>query len=322
MQALGSRKDFMFTPLVFWPWFAGLIFLAAGVILRVASRRAEPNQFFGASGWDKLIAFGPVFVASPLAVFAAEHFVGPRLMEQMVPPWMPVRIFWVYFVGLALIAAAASLTAMKFVRFSGTLLGVLFFIFVLTIYLPFAFKHPTNRLGLNFVLRESSFAGGAWALAGSQRRGTQTGKTVWMILVGRLYLGAALFYFGLEQVLHPEFAPGVPDTKLTPAWVPMHALWGYPFGVSFLVAGAALLLNKRARVAAIGTAVLMLMIALFLHLPILAMTRDPSQMTDGINFVADTILYAGTALLVARALPASPLKEQSALRSGHQVEDR
>jgi uncharacterized membrane protein YphA (DoxX/SURF4 family) len=292
----------MFTPLVFWPWFAGLIFLAAGLVL-LASRRAEVPGFVGARGLDKLIALGPIFVASPLAVFAAEHFAGPRLMEQMVPLWMPVRLFWVYFVGMALIAAAISLVAMKFVHLSATLLGVLFFIFVLTIYLPFAIKHPANRLGLNFVLRESSFAGGAWALAGSQGRVSRAGKLDWMILVGRFSMAAALLYFGFEQVLHPEFAPGVPDTKLTPTWVPLHAFWGYPVGVFFLLAGAALLLNKSPRVAAIWIAVLMTVIAVFLHLPILALARDPSQMTEAINFVADSMLFAGTALLVARAVP-------------------
>lgn len=293
----------MFTPLVFWPWFAGLIFLAAGLLFLAASRRGDATGFAGGRGLNKLIALGPIFVASPLAVFGAEHFAGPSLMDQMVPPWMPVRLFWVYFVGVALITAAISLVAMKFVHLSATMLGVLFFIFVLTIYLPFAIKHPANRLGLNFVLRESSFAGGAWALAGSQRRGSRTGKLDWMILVGRFLMAAALLYFGFEQVLHPEFAPGVPDTKLTPAWVPLHAFWGYPVGVFFLVAGTALLLNKSPRLAAIGIAVLMMVIALFLHLPILALTRDPSQMTDAINFVADTMLFAGTALLVARAVP-------------------
>ena len=207
---------------------------------------------------------------------------------------MPVRLFWVYFVGMALIAAAISLVAMKFVRLSATMLGVLFFIFVLTIYLPFAIKHPSNRLGLNFVLRESSFGGARWALAGqpapcnAERKGSFKST-----LVGRFSLAAASLYFGLQQVLHPEFAPGVPDTLLTPAWVPLRAFWGYPVGAFFLFAGVALLLNKSPRLAAIGIAVLMMAIALFLHLPILALARDPSQMTEAVNFVADSILFAG-----------------------------
>ncbi len=286
----------MFTPFVFWLWAAGLTFLIAGLLM---FRR----ELLTSSGLDKLVALGPVFVSSALAVFAAEHFVAPRLLAQMVPIWMPVRLFWAYFVGLALVSAAISLVARKFVRLSATLLGLLFFIFVLTIYLPFAIKHPTNRFGLNFVLRESSFAGGAWALAGSQIRKSRTGNRNWMITFGRFSMGSAAIYFGSEQLLHPEFAPGVPDTMLTPAWVPVHAFWGYPVGTFLLLAGLALVLNRRPRAAAIGIAVVMILIAVFLHLPVLALTHNPAQMTDAINFVADTLLFAGTALLVAGAVP-------------------
>ena len=287
----------MFTYLVFWPWVAGLIFLAAGLVV-------VRRDLLTARGLDKLIALGPVFVASPLAVFAAEHFLTPRFLAQMVPVWMPVRLFWVYFVGTALIAAAISLVTMKFVHLSATLLGVMFFLFVLMLYLPFAIAHPGVRLAWNFVLRESAFAGGAWALAGSQSGESQTGKRNWMILIGRFCVAVAVIYFGAEQLLHPEFAPGVPDVKLTPAWVPLHAFWGYPVGSFLVVAGTALLLNQRPRTAAVWIGVVMTVIAVFLHLPILALTRDPSQMTDAINYVADTVMFAGTALLLARALPA------------------
>jgi uncharacterized membrane protein YphA (DoxX/SURF4 family) len=124
-----------------------------------------------------------------------------------------------------------------------------------------------------------------------------------MILMGRFSLGVAVIYFGLEQVLRPQFTPGVPDSKLTPPWVPLHALWGYPVGAFLLVAGVALLINKRPRTAAASIGVLMTLLTVFLYLPILAITRDPSQMTDAINFVADTLMFGGTALLVAGALP-------------------
>jgi uncharacterized membrane protein len=287
----------VFTHFVFWLWFAGLVFLAAGLF-------AVRKELVTARGLDKLIALGPVFVAAPLAVFGTEHFVDARGIMQLVPAWMPAHLFWTYFVGCGLIAAAASFVAMKFVRLSATLLGVMFFLFVLIMDLPGAIGDPGNRLGWNFVLRESAFAGGAWALAGSQSSGEQTGKRNWMILIGRICVALAAIYFGVEQLLHPEFSPGVPDTKLTPAWVPLHALWGYPVGAFLLVAGAALLLNKRPRAAAACIGVLMTLLTVCLYLPILAVTRDPSQMTDAINFVFDTLLFGGTALLVARALPA------------------
>jgi uncharacterized membrane protein len=286
----------MFTPIVFWPWFVGLVFLAAGL----AGRRRE---LAAARGLDRWITLGPLFVGAPLAVFAAEHFVTAKLLAQLVPVWMPARLFWAYFVGCALMAAATSLVARRFVRLSGTLLGVMFLLFVLLIYLPFAITHPGNRLGWNFALRETSFAGGAWALAGSQRRNWRAGEQNWMVLFGRCAVAIAAIYFGVEQVLHPEFTPGVPDTRLTPSWVPLQTLWGYPVGAFLILAGAALLIKFRPRTAAACIGVLMTMLTVFLYLPILAVTRDPTQMTDALNFVADTLLFGGTALLVAGAMP-------------------
>jgi uncharacterized membrane protein len=290
----------MFTNLVFWPWFVGLLFLAGGL---VAIRR----ELVTARGLYRSIKLGPILVAAPLAVFAAEHFVAARSMEQMVPAWLPARLFWVYFVGSAWIAGATSLVTMKFVRLSATLLGVMFLLIVLTLHLPFAIANPGDRLAWNFVLRETAFAGGAWALAGSRRRNLQAGNRNWMILMGRFSVAIAVIYFGLEQVLHPEFAPGVPDVKLTPAWVPLHALWGYPVGAFLLVAGAALLINIKPRTAAGWTGLLMTLLSVFLYLPILALTHDPSQMTEAINYVADTLMFGGTALLLAGALPTEGL---------------
>jgi uncharacterized membrane protein len=287
----------VFTHFVFWLWFAGVVFLAAGLV-------AVRKKLVTASGLDKLIALGPVFVAAPLAVFGAEHFVDAREIMQLVPAWVPAHLFWTYFVGCALLAAATSFVAMKFVRLSAMLLGVMFFLFVLMMDLPFAVAHPVERLGWNFVLRESAFAGGAWALAGKLSPGSQTGKHNWMIMVGRFCVALAVIYFSLEQLLHPDFLPGVPDAKLTPAWIPLHALWGYPVGAFLLLAGTALLLNKWPRTAAASIGALMTLLTLCLYLPILAVTPQPSQMTDAINFVFDTLLFGGTALLVARALPA------------------
>jgi uncharacterized membrane protein len=287
----------MFTHLVLWPWLVGLVFLAGGLA-------AIRKELFTAHGLGRWIELGPVFVAAPLAAFAAEHFVAARAMAQIVPAWMPARLFWTYFVGCALIAAATSLVAIKFVRLSATLLGVMFLLFVLLLELPFAITHPRDRLGWNFALRETSFAGGAWALAGIQSWNSQAAKQNWMVLFGRFSLAAAVIFFGFEQVLHPEFTPGVPDVKLTPAWVPVHAMWGYPVGAFLVLAGVALLINIKARTAACWIGVLMTLLTVLLYLPILALTRDPSQMTDAINFVADTLLFGGTALLVARALQA------------------
>ena len=64
-----------------------------------------------------------------------------------------------------------------------------------------------------------------------------------------------------------------------------------------------MLINKKARIAAASIGLLMAILTLLLYVPILAMASQPPQMLEGINYVADTLLFAGAALLVAGALP-------------------
>ncbi len=286
----------------FWMGFAGLIYLVSGVfILRKEIRAAR--------GWDKLISLGCVFIAVSLAVFAPEHFHGgPSYIQNMAPSWMPARSFWPYFVGCALLAAATSLTVRKFLRLSSTLLGLMFFLFVCMIYVPSALANPKERLAWALLLRDLSFAGGAWALAGLHSRASSLQQSKWMILFGRVVVAIAAIFFGVEHLLHPEFAPGVPLRKMTPSWVPFPSVWGYLAGAILLAAGVGLALNKKSRIAAASIGALMTVLTLFPYLTILILARGGStpEINEALNYVADTLLFAGAALVLASALPHDP----------------
>jgi uncharacterized membrane protein len=258
----------------FWMCFAGIIYLVAGVLV-------IRKEVISARGWDKLIAFGCVFVAVPL------------------------HLFWAYFVGCALLAAATSLTLSKFIGLSSALLGSMFLLFVLTIHLPNALAHPKDRFVWAVVLRDLSFSGGAWALAGLHRRASSPQQSKWMILFGRIVIALAAIFYAVEHFLHPEFAPGVPLAKMMPSWVPLASLWGYAAGVVLLAAGIGLVLNKRARMAAASIGALMAILTVFPYLVILILARNGStpEITEAINYVADTLLASGVALALASALP-------------------
>jgi uncharacterized membrane protein len=283
-----------------WMSFAGLIYLVAGVfIIR--------KEIGAARGLDKLIALGCVFFAVPLAVFAPEHFPGgPEFVRNMVPSYMPAHVFWPYFVGCALLAAAASLTVRKFVRLSSTLLGWMFFLFVCMIYIPNVLAHPNDRFAWAVALRDLSFAAGAWALAALHSRASSPRQSKWMILFARIVIAIAAIFFAVQHFLHPEFAPGVPLEKITPSWVPFPSVWGYLAGAILLAAGICLALNKKSRIAAASIGALMTALTLFLYLLILILAHDASEINEAINYVADTLLYAGAALVLASALPRDP----------------
>ncbi len=286
-----------------WMSFAGLLYLVVGVFLL-------RKEISAARGWDKLIILGCVFFAVPLAIFAPEHFRGPEFVKNMVPSWMPARWFWAYFVGCALLAAAASLTLRKLVRLSSILLGAMFTLFVCMLYIPLVLAHPQSRFAWAIALRDLSFAAGAWALAGLHNRASWPQQSRWMILFGRFVLAIAAIFFAVEHFLHPEFAPGVPLEKVMPSWIPFPSVWGYLAGAILLVAGIGLALNIQPRKAAASIGALMTVLTLFPYLLILVFARGGSDINEALNYVADTWLYAGAALLVASALPRDHDREE------------
>lgn len=287
----------MFASTNFWMAFAGVVYLVVGIL--VLWKDVSTGR-----GWNKLVAFCGVFVAVPLAVFAPEHFHGPEFVQNMVPSWIPGHSFWPPFVGCALLAAATSITLRKCVLLSTSLLGLMFFLFVAMIYLPSALAHSTNRFAWTYALRDLSFAAGAWALAGAHSRVSYPKLSRWLILFARLVLAIAAIFFSAQHFLHPRFAPGVPLEKIMPSWIPLPVAWAYITGAILLAAGVRLALNKKSRIAATSIGTLMTILTVFPYTLILirALGSTP-EVNEALNYVADTLLYSGSALAVASALP-------------------
>src|SRR5882757_3466775 len=104
----------MSSPQVYGPYFALVVFLIAAFV-------AVGREFWIAQGLDKAYPLGRVALAVPLAVFGAEHFASAEAIMRLVPAWMPGRLFWTYFVGVALFAAALSFIFRVAIRLSATL---------------------------------------------------------------------------------------------------------------------------------------------------------------------------------------------------------
>ena len=71
---------------------------AAGIALLLIGLWAARHDIARARGIDKFVALTLVCFAIPLAVFGAEHLSLGKAMLNGVPPYMPWRLFWVYFV--------------------------------------------------------------------------------------------------------------------------------------------------------------------------------------------------------------------------------
>ena len=270
----------------------------AGVIVLVVGFVAARRELQEAVGLDKLVAVGRVLFAAPLAAFGVEHLVLGKVIIGAVPVFMPVRLFWVYFVAVALIAAAFSLALGIRVRLTATLLAIMFFLFVVMLHVPNAVKGH-DRIVWNVALRDLSFGAGALALAGYLWSGARDRSENVAVWIGRVVVAVVLMIYGVELILFPQFAPGVPLGKLTPSWVPGPHVWALLTGLICIGGGVAILIRRYCRDGATAVGLVMTLLTLFLYLPILLMASGVPAVLEGANYVWDTLLYAGAVLLVA-----------------------
>ena len=269
---------------------------------------AARNEIAGARGLEKIVALRYLCYAIPLAVFGALHLFGPQFVAPLVPRYMPWRSFWVYFVGGALIAASVSIATRTAVRWSGLLVGIMMFSFVAMIHFPGALARPHDRIIWTIMCREMSFGGAAWILAATAPDGWRGSIKTALITAGRIVVTIAVILFGIQHFLHPTLLPGVPLQKQMPAWIPGRVLIDYVTGAALLVTGGSILLNRKTRLVATGLGGWIVLLVLVVYGPVLILAlSEPGTgaKLEGVNYFADTLLFAGTILALASASPRS-----------------
>lgn len=296
---------------VFWPYFAGAAILGIG--LTVGSK----NRFHEVRSLEKLITLGPLLFAMGMAIFGADHLVAAKFVALIVPSWMPGRLFWAYFVGLALIAAALSLATKRYWHLASASLGIMIFLFVLLIHLPNWIKAPYNSVRLTMLLRDLALSAGALAFSTlwtepktEQPSGFKALQTMAppLVTVARFLIAIAITVFGVDHFLNPTFAPGIPQENQAvfvtmPPWVPAHTFWAYVTGVIFIVCGLGMMSKQHARFAASVVGLTILVLIFVVYIP-LTLSRA-SNIANGLNYLAIHFALAGTAFLLAEALPAT-----------------
>ena len=177
------------------------------------------------------------------------------------------------------------------------------FLFVAMIHLPGALRRP-DRIIWVIVFREMAFGGGGWILAGTARDAWRGQVGSRLIAVGRVFVTMALLVFGVEHFLHPLGLPGVPLARQMPAWVPGRVLIGYVTGAALLVTAGSILLARKTRAVATCLGGWLVLTVLVIYGPVLVgALSEPGigARVEGVNYFADTLLFAGVVLAVARA---------------------
>ena len=279
----------------------------AAVLLFLIAAWAVKGDIVQARGLDKFVVLSNLCFALPLAVFGAEHLSAAKFIQMGVPSFVPWHLFWAYFVGFALIAAALSIATKIQVQWSGLLFGIMMFLFVAMMDIPGALAKLGDRFAWTLLLRELAFGGGGWLLAATAMReqGDTRGVST-LIAVGRVLIGIAGIFYGVETFLHPLGMPGVPLEKLMSEWIPARPLIGYVTATILVVAGVAILLNMKTRMAAsyLGTWIVLMVVFVYGPILIAALSNPGTDVqVEGLNYFFDTMLFGGAILALARAMP-------------------
>jgi uncharacterized membrane protein len=243
---------------------------------------------------EKSQTLGRIFVAISLVVFGVQHFLYGGFVAGLVPAFMPGRLFWAYFVGIAFIAAAAGILYEGMARPAATMLGVMFFLFVVLLHIPRIVTHSRdgNEWTSGFVAL--AMCGGAWVLASASPLYERETPDAFL-KVGRYFFALAFGAFGVQHFVYARFAAG-----LGPPWFTGSPLLACFDGAVFVAGGAAIVFGKRARLAATLLATITFLFFLLLCIPrIAAQLHDPNSWTSGFEILA----LCGCAVVLANSLP-------------------
>jgi hypothetical protein len=109
-------------------------------------------------------------------------------------------------------------------------------------------------------------------------------------------IAAITIFYGIEQLLHPQCVPAVPLQKVTPLWIPFAHFWTVLTGIIMVTGGAAMFAKNLSRPAAAAIGAWIVLLVLTLYLAIMISQRD----IEGLNYFADTLMFAGVLLVAAR----------------------
>jgi uncharacterized membrane protein len=116
------------------PWTASAedLALAAGAFI-ISGDTSKSSVSPGKSNFTRN---GRILFALSLIVFAVQHFMYADFIATLVPAWIPFKLFWAYFIGVAFSLACISLLTNIKTRLACALLGFMFLFWVIFLHLP------------------------------------------------------------------------------------------------------------------------------------------------------------------------------------------
>ena len=148
------------------PWTSGFELLAmCGGALVIAGSSQSSYLHFPGSSPNLTTTLGQYLFAVSLLVFGTQHFLYARFIATLIPAWIPGHLFWAFFVGVAFFATALAIIFRKRAVLATSLLGLMFFLWVILLHLPRVAASPHNGNEWTSAFVALAMSGSAFVLA-------------------------------------------------------------------------------------------------------------------------------------------------------------
>ncbi len=135
----------------------------AAFILAALLSKGSTIQFLSSAN-PMLAIIGRYIYAFSMIIFGVQHFMYAQYIAFLIPNWMPAHLFLAYFTGTAFIAAGVAIAVHIFSRLASTLLGLMFFLWVVTLHTPRVIASPPNTDELVSLFVALAFSGSSFLL--------------------------------------------------------------------------------------------------------------------------------------------------------------
>ena len=135
----------------------------AAFILAALLSKGSTIQFLSSAN-PMLAIIGRYIYAFSMIIFGVQHFMYAQYIAFLIPNWMPAHLFLAYFTGTAFIAAGVAIAVHIFSRLASILLGLMFFLWVVTLHTPRVNASPPNTDELVSLFVALAFSGSSFLL--------------------------------------------------------------------------------------------------------------------------------------------------------------
>lgn len=232
-----------------------------------------------------LLPIAIVLFGIPWIVFGIQHFMYADFVRELVPAYMPVRIFWVYFTGVAMIAAGISFIIRRQVQPAAFLLACMLLLFILMLHPLLLVKEPQAGIHWTRVMQDTAIMGAALGLASPKAR-----------FIARYCYALPLAVLGAQHFAHNAFV-----TAKVPDYFPVPHVFDYLIGTLLIVAAYGILFTANVRWTATRLGVILLLLLLLYHIPVLAANVYAAVQWTGA--MLDLALAAGAFIISACTSP-------------------